>query len=468
MKTDWNHKRVLILGAARQGLALARWLSVHGARVTLNDMRSADELRVARESLAEYQINWVLGAHPLELLDSIDVLCLSGGIPLTLRIVAEAVKRGIPLSNDSQIFMETAPCKTIGITGSSGKTTTTTLVGNMAKLATAESRTQTEDKPSFFVGGNIGDPLINYVDNMQADDIAILELSSFQLDQMTISPNVAAVLNVTPNHLDRHGTMEAYTAAKERILKFQSREDIAILSRDDKGAWNLRNKVQGRLYTFSVRELDEGLDGTYLQDGMLKLYDRDVSLTLMPREKILLRGDHNVLNVLAAFAIGHAAGFGAEAMLDAVKDFRGVPHRLEFVRELRGVCWYNDSMASAPERSMAAIRAFDEPIVLLLGGRDKDLAWDELLQLVSERVDHLVLFGEAAEKIQKTATRLGLGAKRFTVARTEHLREAVVKAADVAQAGDVVLLAPGGTSFDEFKDFAERGERFRTWVQELS
>ena len=360
--------------------------------------------------------------------------------------------------------MEAAPCKTIGITGSSGKTTTTTLVGNMAKLAYQNA----ESNSSVFVGGNIGDPLINYVDDMQADDIAILEISSFQLDQMTISPNVAALLNVTPNHLDRHGTMEAYTAAKARILEFQSREDIAILSRDDKGAWNLRNKVQGRLYAFSARELDDRLNGTYLQDGMLKLRDGDMSLTLMPREKILLRGDHNVMNVLAAFAVGHAAGFGVEPMHEAVKDFRGVPHRLEFVRELRGVSWYNDSMASAPERSMAAIRAFDEPIVLLLGGRDKDLAWDELLQLVDKRVDHIVLFGEAAEKIQKTITHLGLDAKRFTVARTEHLHEAVLKAADVARAGDIVLLAPGGTSFDEFKDFAERGERFRTWVQELS
>ncbi len=468
MKTNWTGTRVLIIGAARQGLALARWLSLHGARVTLNDMRTADELRVARESLAEYQIDWVLGAHPLEVLDSIDVLCLSGGVPLTLPIVAEAVKRGIPLSNDSQIFMEVVPCKTVGITGSAGKTTTTTLVGNMAKLATAASRKQSEDKPSSFVGGNIGDPLINYVDNMQADDIAILEISSFQLDQMTISPNVAAILNITPNHLDRHCTMEAYTSAKARILEFQSREDVAILSRHDKGAWNLRKKVNGKLYAFSARELDEGLDGTYLQDGMLKLRDGDMSLTLMPREKVLLRGDHNVSNVLAAFAIGHAAGFGPEAMLEAVKDFRGVPHRLEFVRELRGVCWYNDSIATAPERSMAAIRAFDEPIVLLLGGRDKDLPWEELLQLTGERVDHVVLFGEAAEKIQKTVDSLGLREKRFTVARTEHLREAVVKAADVAESGDVVLLAPGGTSFDEFKDFAERGERFRTWVQELS
>jgi len=458
MKTNWTGTRVLILGAARQGLALARWLSLHGARATLSDMRSEDELRVARESLAEYQIGWALGGHPLELLDTTDVLCLSGGIPLTLPIVAEAVKRGIPLSNDSQIFMEVVPCKTIGITGSAGKTTTTTLVGRMAKSAYGDKA---------YIGGNIGDPLINYVDSMKANDIAILEMSSFQLDQMTVSPNVAAILNITPNHLDRHGTMEAYTAAKARILEFQSKEDIAVLGRDDKGAWSLRNKVRGKLYTFSLGELEEGLNGTYLQEGLLNLRDGDAYLPLILREKILLRGDHNVLNVLAAFAIGHASGFPLDTMLEAVEDFRGVSHRLELIRELQGVRWYNDSTASAPERSIAAIHAFDEPIVLLLGGRDKDLPWEDLMQLISERVDHVVLFGEAADKIQKTANSLGLHGNHFPIVRVDNLHEAVLKAAELAEPGDVVLLSPGGTSFDEFKDFAERGERFREWVQEL-
>jgi UDP-N-acetylmuramoylalanine--D-glutamate ligase len=459
MMKDWNGKRVLILGAARQGLALARWLSLHGARVTLSDMHSADELRIARESLAEFQIDWALGGHPLELLDSTDVLCLSGGIPLTLPIVAEAIKRGIPLSNDSQIFMEAVPCKTIGITGSAGKTTTTTLVGQMAKSAYGDKA---------YVGGNIGDPLINYLDDMETDDVAILELSSFQLDQMTISPTIAVILNVTPNHLDRHGTMDAYTAAKARILEFQSKSDTAVLGRDDKGAWSLRDKVKGKLYTFSLDELEEGLNGAYVQEGLLHLRDENTYLPLILREKISVRGDHNVLNVLAALTIGHAAGFPLDAMLGAVEDFRGVPHRLELVRELRGVRWYNDSMATAPERSMAAIRAFDEPIVLMLGGRDKDLPWEELMQLVNERVSHVVLFGEAAEKIQKAVDSLGLREKGFTVTRTADLHEAVVKAAEIAESGDVVLLSPGGTSFDQFRDFAERGERFRTWVQELS
>jgi UDP-N-acetylmuramoylalanine--D-glutamate ligase len=456
---DWNSKRVLILGAARQGLALARWLSLHGARVTLSDMRNEADLQVARQSLAEYPIDWALGGHPLELLDSADVLCLSGGVPLTLPIVVEAMKRGIPLSNDSQIFMEVVPCKTIGITGSAGKTTTTTLVGNMAKNAYGEKA---------YIGGNIGDPLINYVDNMADNDLAILELSSFQLEQMTISPNVATILNVTPNHLDRHGTMEAYTAAKARVLEFQSEQDTAVLGHDDKGAWSLRNKVRGKLYTFSLGELEEGLNGAYLHDGLLNLRDGNVYLPLIPREKIFLRGDHNMSNVLAAFAIGYAAGFPLDSMLEAAEEFHGVPHRLELVRELRGVRWYNDSSSSAPERSMAAIRAFDEPIVLLLGGRDKDLPWEDLMRLVGERVDHVVLFGEAAEKIQKTAQALGLRENGSAITRIGSLYEAVLKAAEVAEPGDVVLLSPGGTSFDEFKDFAERGERFREWVRELS
>jgi len=456
---DWNGKRVLILGVARQGLALARWLSLHGAHVTLSDMRSEDALRVARESLAEFQIDWALGGHPLELLDSTDVLCPSGGVPLTLPIVAEAVSRGIPLSNDSQIFMEVVPCKTIGITGSAGKTTTTTLVGRMAKSACGDKA---------YVGGNIGDPLLNYVDEMKPEDIAILELSSFQLDQMTLSPNIAAILNITPNHLDRHGTMSAYTAAKARILAFQSKDDVAVLGHDDRGAWNLRNDVHGRLFTFSLNGLDEGLDGAYLRDGLLNLRDGNAYLPLISREKILLRGDHNVLNVLAAFTIGHAAGFPLDAMLEAVDGFRGVPHRLELIRELHGVRWYNNTIATAPERTIATIRAFDEPIVLLLGGRDKDLPWDELIQLANERVDHIVLFGEAAEKIEKTVASLGLGKTRFSIAKASGLHEAVIKAAEVAESGDVVLLSPGGTSYDEFKDFEERGERFTLWVQELS
>ena len=469
--TNWNSTRTLILGAARQGIALARWLSRHGSKVTLSDSRLLEQLASARESLADTDVTWAAGGHPLELLDATDVLCLSGGVPLTLPIVQEAVKRGIPLSNDTQIFLEVVPCKTIGITGSAGKTTTTTLVG---KMAVASYKLQVEDafRPStstrVFVGGNIGDPLINYVDDMTADDLAILEISSFQLEQMTISPNIAAILNITPNHLDRHGTMEAYTNAKARILEFQTEKDTAILNHDDKGSWNLRNKVKGKLMTFSLHDLDEGFNGSYLhEDGLLSLRDGYAYLPLMLREKIKLPGLHNVANVLAAFTIGHAAGFKLDAMLEVVEEFRGVAHRLEFVRERNGVRWFNDSIATAPERAMAGIQSFDDPIVLMLGGRDKDLPWDEIAKLIHKRVDHVVLFGEAAELIQKAISAVG-GERSVDLRRARHLKEAVALAAEAATAGDVVLFSPGGTSYDEFKDFAERGEAFRKWVQELS
>ena len=484
--TNWTNTQVLILGAARQGLALARWLSRHGANVTLNDSRPEADLAPAKQSLAGVDVTLVSGGHPLELLDGCDALCLSGGVPLTLPIVEEAVRRGIPLSNDSQIFMEVVPCKTIGITGSAGKTTTTTLVGEMAKLTYKDEGGRMKDEesekpsavqgihpspliphPSVFVGGNIGDPLINYVDDMTPNDLAILELSSFQLEQMTISPSIAAILNITPNHLDRHGTMEAYANAKARILEFQSGKDTAILGRDDAGAWGLKDKVKGNLLAFSLHNLDEGLNGAYLRDDLLSLRDGFAYVPLLMREKVQLRGDYNISNALAAFAIGHAAGFKLDDMLEAAEEFRGVPHRLEFVRELRGARWYNNSIASAPERTIAVIHAFTEPIVLLLGGRDKKLPWDGLAKLIHERVDHVVVFGEAGEMIQKAITGFS-GVGSVDVRRVDSLKEAVTLAAEVASDGDVVLLSPGGTSFDEFRDFEERGAAFRKWVSELS
>ena len=473
---DWNDKRVVILGAARQGLALARWLTIHGAIVTLSDKRSEAELALARADLKDFAIQWVLGGHPIELLDEADMLCLSGGVPTNLPIVEEAIRRGLPLSNDTQIFMEAAPCKTVGITGSAGKTTTTMLVGKMAQTAYGDDRRQTADsniivhRPSskVYVGGNIGDPLINYVDEMQATDLAILEISSFQLEQMSISPNVAVILNITPNHLDRHGTMEAYTAAKARILQFQSDHDTAVLNRDDSGAWILHSNVKGSLHSFGLSKMDEDAQGTYYEHGLLVLYEHGVDIPLLRRDQIQLRGEHNLMNVLAAFAISHAIGLPLDAMLAAAEGFHGAEHRLELVRELHGVCWYNDSIATAPERAMAAIHSFTEPIVILLGGRDKNLPWGDLAELIHQRVDHVVLFGEAAGKIQNALGNGSTAEKPYSLDRVAGLQQAVRKAAQVAEAGDVVLLSPGGTSFDEFKDFEERGERFRVWVQELS
>jgi UDP-N-acetylmuramoylalanine--D-glutamate ligase len=471
---------VVVLGAARQGIVLARYLAQHGAQVILNDRQPETELQSARTALLDLEnregnpLRWAFGGHPLELLEGADLLCVSGGVPLTLPIVVEARRRGISLSNDSQIFMEAVPCPVIGITGSAGKTTTTTLVGRMAQAA------YTAEKPAsrVWVGGNIGVPLIGVLDEMSPQDLAVVELSSFQLELMTRSPQVAAVLNITPNHLDRHGNMEAYTAAKARILAYQSGEDFAVLGRDDLGAWSLAGQVKGGLVSFGLKETAQMVAGSgvqpadvFSQDGELFFRQGDRLTRLMSRSAIELRGDHNLLNVLAACAISLAAGLPAEALEAGVRGFGGVAHRLEFVRSWGGADWYNDSIATAPERTIAAIRSFTEPLVLLLGGRDKDLPWDELAALAKQRVDHLIVFGEAADKIMAALDRVIAISDRAvptrTVTRCSGLRQAVQIASQVVRPGDVVLLSPGGTSFDEFTDFEERGECFRQLVMQL-
>jgi UDP-N-acetylmuramoylalanine--D-glutamate ligase len=468
---DWRGQRVIIIGAARQGIALARYLVHHGARVVLTDRRTEADLQTAQQSLAGISVEWVLGGHPLSLLDGADALCPSAGVALTLPIVVEARRRGIPLTNDSQIFLESTPCRVIGVTGSAGKTTTTTLVGRISSNAVAQSMGGS-GYSRIWVGGNIGNPLLSDVGEMQPSDLAVMELSSFQLELMTCSPQVAAVLNVTPNHLDRHGTMAAYTAAKANILRFQSRHDTAVLGYDDPVACNLQSEVQGNTILFGLDRIPDGASGTFVRGDEIILRDRGSEYSIMSRREISLRGEHNLLNVLAACAIAYAVGVPAENMRAGIAGFSGLPHRMEFVRTWNGADWYNDSIATAPERAMAAIKSFNQPIVLLAGGRDKDLPWDDFSSLVRERVDHLILFGEAVEKIDRSIKSLGTIGKNgdhrpYSIRRCQGLREAIAAAAEVVGEGNVVLLSPGGTSFDEFRDFEERGEAFKRWVLEL-
>ena len=464
--TNWQDKRIVIVGAARQGLALARYLARHGAKIILNDKRTPEEMQAQMAELAAFaplEITWALGGHPLSVLDPApEMVCVSGGVPLDNPIVAAAAKNGIPLSNDTQIFMQAVPCKTIGITGSAGKTTTTTLVGRIAQSSTGKYR-------KIWVGGNIGDPLINYLDEMQPNDLAILEISSFQAEQMTISPNISAILNITPNHLDRHGTMDAYAAAKAQVLKHQTASDVAVLGRDDPGAWALAADVQGSLLSFGSSPLPEGQNGTWI-DSNDRIFLRDGGeTTRLPVDDVIeLRGAHNTMNVLAACTLAHAAGFTPAEMRAGIEGFRGVPHRLEFVRTWRGAQWYNDSIATAPERSMAAVHSFGGPLILMLGGRDKNLPWDDLAKLVHQRVDHVVIFGEAAEKINTAIGQRIPGSRPYSVTRVEKCEDALRAASRLAQPGFVVLFSPGGTSYDEFKDFEERGEKFKQWVLEFS
>ena len=453
---NWEGVRVVVLGLARQGKALIRYLTEHGAEVIASDLKREDELPL--DELSDLDIHFELGDHPQRLLEQADLLCLSGGIPADLPLAQQARLQGIRVANDSQLFLENSLAPVIGITGSAGKTTTTELLGRMGRAAVEGSNR------SAWVGGNIGRPLIADLDQIKQDDLVVMELSSFQLELMTASPKIAAVLNLTPNHLDRHRTLEAYTAAKVNILNFQLEGDTAVLSREDPAAWGLRNYVQGRLLSFGVRPFDG--EGTYVERGQVRLILDGEEVRLFPVEAISLRGPHNLQNVLAASALAGAAAIEPEAMLAGVEGFTGVEHRLEFVRTVGGADWYNDSIATAPERTVAAIRSFGEPVVLLAGGRDKDLDWGELITLISLRVDHLVLFGESAPMIEGLL-HSSSGERPFTLTMADGLEQAVRAAAAVADEGDVVLLAPGGTSYDEFIDFAARGARFKELVRGL-
>jgi UDP-N-acetylmuramoylalanine--D-glutamate ligase len=460
-------KHVVVLGLARQGVALARFLAEAGAEVTVSDLKDEGALADELEELADLPIRYALGDHPIRLLDDADVLCLSGGVPLDIPIVEEARAKGIHLSNDAQIFLDRCPAPVVGITGSAGKTTTTALVGEMCIEAGLRT----------WIGGNIGNPLITDLAAIKPEDRVVMELSSFQLALMTTSPHIAAVLNITPNHLDRHGTMEAYVAAKQNILTHQTREDVTLLGYDDANARALALDTPAHLYFFSGgAEVEAGAfktngELTLRMNGDARQTKKRVDREICKVSEVQLLGDHNLLNVLAASVLAALAGVPLEVIRKVATTFTGVEHRLELVREFNGARWYDDSIATAPERALAAMRSFDEPIVLLAGGRDKDLPWDVFVNETLQRVRRLITFGEAGPMIAESVTEAMAQGDKGTIleeiSRVTSLEEAVAEAARTVEPGDVVLLSPGGTSYDAFKDFAERGDRFKELVQAL-
>jgi UDP-N-acetylmuramoylalanine--D-glutamate ligase len=294
-----------------------------------------------------------------------------------------------------------------------------------------------------------------------------MELSSFQLELMTNSPSIGAILNITPNHLDRHGTMEVYTRAKAQLLLHQDKEDMAVLGRDDPGSRQLEVIVTGHLAWFSRHEIVS--DGAFVAGRRLLVVgcsSRDQEAHVVcERDAIHLRGEHNLLNTLAACAIAGAAGVNESVMAAAISDFHGVPHRLEIVRVVNEVSYVNDSIATAPERVIAALRSFDEPLVLLLGGKDKNLPWEEMLLLALQKSRHIIAFGQVGDLIMEKIGQLVKSAAPVTQVAT--LAEALEEAVQRAEAGDVVLLSPGGTSYDAYVDFVERGDHFRQLVMQL-
>jgi len=466
---DWMDKKVIVLGAARQGTALSSYLVGQKARVVLTDLHGPEALSADALSLQERGVELCLGCHPMELLEGADLVCVSGGVPLNIPFLQEASRRGIKLSNDSQVFMEACPAPIVGITGSAGKTTTTALLGLMARLYY-----EMKNSPRrAWVGGNIGNPLIDQVAEMHEDDLVILELSSFQLELMTVSPPVAGVLNVTPNHLDRHGRMDAYIAAKSHIYAHQDARDVAVFGRDDPHARAMSADAPGRVAEFSLRE--RVLSGAYLYgDDLLVTVDDGAPGTVYEvvcaRAAIRLRGDHNVLNTLAACALAGAARLPVKAMRAAIEAFTGVEHRLETVAVIGGVTWVNDSIATAPERVVAALHSYTEPIVLLAGGRDKNLPWAEMAALAATRCPVVICFGEYGPRVAEHMEQARLARPGALLERVEvvgDVEAAVARARALARPGDVVLLSPGGTSYDAYADFAERGQHFRELVRAL-
>ncbi|HSM57059.1 MAG TPA: UDP-N-acetylmuramoyl-L-alanine--D-glutamate ligase [Candidatus Sulfomarinibacteraceae bacterium] len=460
MRDDLAGKRIVILGLARQGRALARFAAQAGAEVIVSDLRSAEQLAENLADLRDLNIEFVLGQHPMSLLQGTDVVAISGGVPADAPFVAQARRQGIRVTNDSLEFLLRSPAPVIGVTGSAGKTTTTALTGAIGRASGRRT----------WVGGNIGRPLIGELPRIDPGDLVVQELSSFQLEvwdpdfghEALQSPHIAAVLNITANHLDRHGTLAAYAAAKANILRHQRGDDVAVLCADDEGAMQLQPLARGRLRTFSRR--GAVADGAFVRSGQVWLRDPDGESAVCELREVRLRGEHNLLNVLAAVTLAGSAGVEAGAMCEAIRSFSGVPHRLEPVATINGVQYINDSIATAPERALAALRSFDEPLVLLAGGRDKKMVWDEWSREVARRVRHVILFGDLAPMLER---RLQAQQAASAVTRVEALPEAVQAAARVARAGDVVLLAPGGTSYDAYEDFEQRGEHFRELVNGL-
>jgi UDP-N-acetylmuramoylalanine--D-glutamate ligase len=390
------------------------------------------------------------------------MVCVSGGVPFELPLIQAAYQREIPITNDAILFLERCPAKVIGITGSAGKTTTTTLTGEMCKQAGIKT----------WVGGNIGHVLLDDLVDIQPDDVVVMELSSFQLEISDVSPPIAAILNITPNHLDRHESMDNYIQAKSHIYLHQNTNDLFVFGRDDLVATTCSDKAKGHLASFSIQQLVS--DGACMVGNRLMLMGNcsptGMAKMICEQGDIQLRGAHNLKNILAACALAGSAGIPVEAMREAIINFRGVPHRLEVIADIQGVKWINDSIATSPERVIAALQSFKEPLILLAGGRDKHLPWEDLARLAVARCKGVICFGEYGEAIAehiRRASSLAANEQTPKIFLTELLDDAVHEAANMSRSGDVVLLSPGCTSYDAYRDFEARGEHFRKLVERL-
>lgn len=444
---DFSGAKVLIIGLGKTGTAAARFLHGRGAKVVLTDKKP---LAALQDAPGEVGPPMDFRSYEPGNFRDIDLVIPSPGVPPFDPLLADAVKRGVPVLSEIEVASRLLDAPIAAVTGTNGKTTTVILLGEI--LAHAGFK--------VFVGGNIGDPLIGCVDGGRRYDYIVAEVSSFQLQWVrNFKPHVAVLLNTTPDHIDYHGSFEAYRSAKERIFQNQAGNDLAVLNGDEPRNAVLSGRLRAEAKFFSIRMTPE--NGIYLQGDRLICRETSGARETYPLEMIRIPGMHNIENVMAAVLAARKCGCTPEVIIEAVSAFKGAPHRIEFVCEKRGIRFYDDSKGTNVGAVIRAVESFCEPIVLMLGGRDKGGDFESLRAPIAARVKKLVVFGEARERIN------GLVGGIVETEIASGLREGFAAACAAAESGDIVLLSPGCASFDEFNGYAERGRLFQEMAREL-
>ncbi|MBO8128610.1 MAG: UDP-N-acetylmuramoyl-L-alanine--D-glutamate ligase [Peptococcaceae bacterium] len=448
---NWIDKKVLVIGAGKTGRAVSGFLAAKGARVTLTDKKTAGELDLKASDLPGIRL--ALGSYANVKPGQWDLVVTSPGVPPEVPPLIQARQHGIKITGEVELAWLHCRAPVIAITGTNGKTTTTALVGEMLKNAGYRT----------LVAGNIGIPLISAVEDYGPDDVIVAEISSFQLETArTFRPHVAAVLNLTPDHLDRHGDMRGYGAAKARIFARQHPNDWTILNFDDPLTREMASITPGEVIFFSCRhKLEQGI---FVQDGQILVHYHDQQAVILATDQLQIPGTHNLENALAATAIGWAFGLGPTEIAQGIKAFKGVPHRLEFVAEIDGVRYINDSKGTNPEAAIKALQAFHEPIVLIAGGRNKGSGFADFAAAMKNRVRAVVVLGESAAEIVAACRKEGI----HRIEQVADIPAAVRCARDLARRGDVVLLSPACASWDMFSSYEERGDLFKRVVRQLA
>ena len=449
--TSLKNKRVAVIGIGVSNTPLIKMLLRAGIEVTACDRCSREDLGGVAEELESLGATLRLGEGYLEGLERQDVIFRTPGLRPDVPELERARAKGAVVTSEMEVFFQVCPCTPIAVTGSDGKTTTTTIIAKLLKAAGY----------NVYVGGNIGKPLLPEAAGMEAGDMAVLELSSFQLMTMDRSPHIAVVTNLAPNHLDVHKSMSEYIAAKENIFTHQAAQDLAVFNYDNEITRGFAASTKGKATCFSRQA--ELPDGVYVKDGAIWVGERRVLET----GDILIPGVHNVENYMAAIAAVQGL-VDDETIRTVAKTFAGVEHRIELVRTLDGVRYYNDSIASSPTRTIAGLRSFREKVILIAGGYDKKIPFDELGVEITIHVKVLVLTGHTAPKIRAAVENApGYRGDDPEILEFEDFKEAVLAAHHVAQPGDVVILSPACASFDKFKNFMLRGEAFKKIIYEL-